>query len=156
MATAKKEQKARGAPSPVWAWASPDPDAALRELCDYVSSGNHLNDFCKSKGFPYSSLLWWMEKDPKRVEMYARAREARADVLADEIVSISDEHGDSDAVARNRLRVDARKWVASKLKPRTYGEKTQTELTGKDGGPIVVGALNDAALEAIIRSGGKA
>ena len=69
--------------------------------------------------------------------MYTRAREDRADKLADELVAISDEvevsaryEGeevrlslDAAAVARNRLRVDARKWVASKLKPRVYGDK---------------------------------
>jgi hypothetical protein len=31
---------------------------------------------------------------------------------------------DSAGINRNRLRVDARKWVASKLKPRKYGDRT--------------------------------
>lgn len=34
---------------------------------------------------------------------------------------------DAAAVARNRLRVDARKWVAAKLKPRVYGDKVQVD-----------------------------
>jgi hypothetical protein len=32
------------------------------------------------------------------------------------------------AVARNRLRVDARKWLASKMAPKRYGEKLQQEV----------------------------
>ena len=43
---------------------------------------------------------------------------------------------DATAVARNRLRVDARKWVASKLKPKKYGDKMTQEHTGADGGAI--------------------
>lgn len=31
----------------------------------------------------------------------------------------------------SRLRVDARKWIASKLKPKKYGDKTEVEHTGK-------------------------
>jgi hypothetical protein len=45
---------------------------------------------------------------------------------------------DSTAVARNRLRVDARKWVAAKLLPKKYGDKVQQEVSGPDGGPIEV------------------
>ena len=39
-------------------------------------------------------------------------------------------------VQRSKLRVDARKWLMSKMKPKKYGEKVSQEITGKDGGPI--------------------
>jgi len=39
-------------------------------------------------------------------------------------------------IQRSRLRVDARKWTASKLKPKKYGDKTTTEHSGVDGKPI--------------------
>lgn len=39
-------------------------------------------------------------------------------------------------IQRSRLRVDARKWTASKLKPKKYGDHTRHELSGKDGKPI--------------------
>ena len=47
-----------------------------------------------------------------------------------------------DAVKVNaaRLRMDARKWVASKLKPRKYGDKVA--LTGHDDGPVKTEAKN--------------
>lgn len=45
---------------------------------------------------------------------------------------------DATAVARNRLRVDARKWLASKLAPKKYGDKVLNEVTGANGGAIVV------------------
>ena len=68
--------------------------------------------------------------------------------MAGEIVDISDEMTvaatyeggsvvlalDSTAVARNRLRVDARKWYAGKLSPKKYGEKLA--LSGDADNPI--------------------
>lgn len=100
------------------------------------------------------TVFKWLGQQEDFAKQYARAREAQADALADEIVDISDDGSrdyfkDSDGqivvnhdhIARSRLRVDARKWIASKLKPKKYGEKLSTELTGADGGPVIVRAL---------------
>lgn len=42
----------------------------------------------------------------------------------------------NEAIARNRLRVDSRKWMLSKMLPKVYGDKIQTEHVGQGGGPI--------------------
>ena len=39
-------------------------------------------------------------------------------------------------IQRSRLRVDARKWTASKLKPKKYGDKTVLKHTGDRDNPI--------------------
>lgn len=39
-------------------------------------------------------------------------------------------------MARSRLRIDARKWLASKLAPKKSGDKLAAEVSGPDGGPI--------------------
>jgi len=87
------------------------------------------------------------------VERYARAREDAADTLAAEILEIADDGSrdyktvigkdgepievvDQDHIQRSRLRVDARKWIAAKLKPKKYGERVTQEVTGAEGGPI--------------------
>lgn len=162
MAKAAKPKEAVQ-PSPFRKWADRPEQAAISELCQHIAEGGHLAGFCRDKGFVYVTVLHWISTDKSeggRVEMYARAREDRADVLADEIVSIADEEcvmvkhpqgGDGDdgmtevvfdsvAVSRNKLRVDARKWAASKLKPRSYGDKIQQEVTGAGGGPLQVKA----------------
>jgi hypothetical protein len=46
----------------------------------------------------------------------------------------TEEHGDM--VDRSRLMMDARKWLASKLAPKKYGDKVEAQLSGPDGGPI--------------------
>ena len=84
---------------------------------------------------------WWKWCDESEVvaRLYARAREAQADYLADQITSIADEPcRDNIEAQRNRLRVDARKWIAAKLKPRVYGETVRTEHTGANGTPLAI------------------
>ena len=103
-----------------------------------------------------STVFRWLENDPKFRDQYARAREQQADHYAEEVVDIADEDPatvfstegrgenaadiervDGAAVAHQRLRVDARKWYASKLAPKKYGDRTLAELTGKDGNPLM-------------------
>lgn len=48
-------------------------------------------------------------------------------------------------IQRNRLRVDTLKWFTSKIAPKLYGERTQHEVTGKDGGEMLVRVLRDEA-----------
>ena len=67
--------------------------------------------------------------------MYRQANEDQADTLADEIIAIADsvkDAGPADSAKVNaaRLRVDARKWVAAKLKPKVYGDRVEAALTG--------------------------
>lgn len=101
----------------------------------------------------YSTVLAWkVSKDPTFhdfQEMYARAKEDQADFLAEEILDIADDSSqdtttdqqgnarcDTEWVQRSKLRVDTRKWIAAKLKPRKYGDKLQHEAG--DGGFKVI------------------
>lgn len=122
-----------------------------------------------------ATVLRWLGKDEHAAfrEQYARAREAQADVLADESIEIADdatndwmevnaadEKGEKyrlngEHVQRSRLRVDTRKWFASKLAPKKYGDKLA--VGGDDASPPirleVVSGLSDddlASLERIL------
>ena len=69
---------------------------------------------------------------------YASARELGYEAMAADVIEISDEQvgstdngsTDAGAVARNRLRVDSRKWLLSKMLPKVYGDKQQVEHSG--------------------------
>lgn len=127
-------------------------DELAARICAELVEGHSLRSICRRDDFPaISSVMKWLANNSTFAEQYARAKEEQADTLADEIVEIADEaiyenvevdgvllgvRFDSTAVARNRLRVDARKWAASKLKPKKYGERQQMEHSGPDGGPI--------------------
>lgn len=127
----KAEPKKRGRPS----IATP---ALKAKILERISAGESLYNIIKTKGFPkYTTILGWLDKDKDFAVQYARAREDQADTLADELMAIVDEKPPVDAqgkrdsawVAWQRNRIDARKWVASKLKPKKYGERQQIDQT---------------------------
>lgn len=124
-------------------------------LCEAVSSGKSMRAACREIGIDNTMVFRWIDKNEAFGKQYAKAMAVRAELLAQEIVDIADEaeveatyQGEevkldlsSAAVARNRLRVDARKWVASKLLPKRYGDKVQ--IGGAEDLPPVVPALDE-------------
>jgi hypothetical protein len=86
--------------------------------------------------------------------MYTKAREDQADTLADEIHAIADQMPmektdkegntslDSAYINWMRLRIDARKWTASKLKPRKYGDRLA--LGGDADNPLRIEVQSEA------------
>jgi len=94
-----------------------------------------------------STVFRWLESKEAFRDQYAQACNARADYWADEILEIADDgtndwmlrkSGDDEIevvnhenISRSKLRVDARKWLMSKMAPKKYGDKTTTEHTGE-------------------------
>ena len=128
-----------------------DKEKVMHEVCKLISTTNRgLKSICQEVGVGYSTVTDWIRDDTEISVKYARAKEQQMDYLADEILEISDftakdtietDKGpipDSEWINRSRLRVDARKWLMSKLAPKKYGDKIQQEITGANGGPIQV------------------
>lgn len=119
------------------------------EICCVVGrSKEGLEHLCqKNSHWPNPNTIYeWRIKNAIFGEKYALAKGVQADLLVDELLEIADDsdkdtikkinnHGEeyevcnSEWVNRSRLRVDTRKWIASKLAPKFYGEKLQTEVT---------------------------
>ena len=120
------------------------------KICRRIAEGEPLVKICRDKGMPnYVTVLRWRHGHDDFRQMYVRAREDAADTLVDEILEIADQAeqaSSSEQVQAARLRVDTRKWAASKMKPKAYGDKLQH--TGDGGGPITVGI--EAALTAAL------
>jgi len=132
-----------------------DREAITELVCSELALGKSLRSILDAddKLPSASTFLDWIGADSFLAEQYAHARQMAYELLADEIVAIADEnyttdeHGvrerlSSEAIQRNRLRVDTRKWMLSKMLPKVYGDKIQTEHTGKDGGPIQLQAVD--------------
>jgi hypothetical protein len=113
-------------------------------ICRKVAcSPDGLKKLCKSiEWFPHhDTIMEWRFVHQEFSDQYKKAKIQQADVLAEDIVDIADdstwdeietEHGikmNSEYVARSRLRVETRKWHLSKLLPKVYGERVQTENT---------------------------
>lgn len=115
-------------------------------ICERLSEGESLRAICKDEGMPKIStvLAWTMDMKGSFFAQYARARDIQADVWADEINSIADDSTndwmmtkdgikpDKEHINRSRLRIDTRKWICSKLKPKRYGDKLEVDNKSSD------------------------
>lgn len=121
---------------------------AADAVCALLEEGKSLRAACKELELTPSHILQWSKDNKDFAEQYARAREVGYKLLADEIIDIADEKevqvrydGEDTtldlsptAIARNRLRVDTRKWMLSKMLPKIYGDKL--ELSGDKENPL--------------------
>jgi len=119
-------------------------------VCIALEDGASLRKAAESVGESARTILNWTRSNPEFLTQYTRAREIGYLQLADAILNISDESDvevkydgeetrlelSATAVARNRLRVDTRKWMLSKMLPKIYGDKL--ELSGDQNNPIKV------------------
>ena len=105
------------------------------KICEQIAHGKSLRAICAEDDMPSTSTVCkWLNENQDFSEQYARARGRQADHYFEEIVEIADSvEADSAAVAKARLQVDARKWAASKLAPKKYGEKTELDVKSSDG-----------------------
>lgn len=104
-------------------------EETVTAICERLASGETLSSICKDPDMPAAgTVIRWTVEDITFRELYARAREAQAEVLVDEIIRIADEADDAQL---GRLKVDARKWVASKIMPKKYGDKIDVTSGGE-------------------------
>jgi hypothetical protein len=102
-------------------------------LCKWISNGLSLQRWCRQAGRDPYTVYGWMKSEPNFARAYAQAHEDRTDTIADDIIEIADEVAGTDniaAVQAAKLRIETRKWIASKLKPQKYGEKQLVETSG--------------------------
>lgn len=125
-------------------------------LCGLVAEGRSVRSICREYEWApcLTTFYRWLRTFPAFAKQYETAKEESADALADDILDIADDENrdyktvtdqngtqvviDKDNIQRARLKVDARKWIASKLKPRKYGDFSKSEISGPNGGPISV------------------
>jgi hypothetical protein len=114
-------------------------------ICDGMALGRSLMAVLRDLDIPASTVFNWLHANPTFMEKYARAREAQADYIAEEILDISDDLRD-DPNSR-RIRVDARKWYAGKMRPKKYGDSSQVDvnLGGQRDNPIELQVKLDPA-----------
>ena len=122
-----------------------------QEIVDKVSAGKSVSTVLRDDNMPnWTRFQAMLEQDERLRQAYEKAVQDRADRLADEILQLSDEvmpDGLEGAMAsawvqQKRMQVDARKWIASKLKPRTYGDRI--DMTVRDERISVLDALEQA------------
>lgn len=147
MATRKPKQPAKS-PKPK---AKPDKAAIANAVFDGMRSGLSALRACQAAGVPQSTFNGWVDADPALAEEYARARDDLIELIATQTIEIADapvgstESGstDSGAVQKQRLQVDTRRWLLSKLAPKKYGDRMA--LAGDQDNPLHVKQTIDAS-----------
>jgi hypothetical protein len=133
-----KPKRGRGRPSSFT-------QAVADEICARMAEGESLKSVLRDDGMPkWQTVYRWTESNEDFRAQYTRARNAQAQRWVDEIVEIADDDSNDwtegkdgvpvvngEAIARSRLRVDTRKWIACKVLPKLYGEKIEHEHSGK-------------------------
>ena len=117
-----------------------------KRICDEVSKSDRgLASICNADNMPCRATVHkWLSEIKEFSDKYARAKLEQADYLAEQILEIADDNSkdtiytesesaipNSEWINRSRLRVDARKWLASKLAPKKYGDRMEMEHSGE-------------------------
>lgn len=123
-------------------------EAIADAICERLADGESLRTICSDEGMPSKTTVFrWLAANEQFRDQYARAREAQADAIFDDILSIADDGRNDwmqknfgeetrwvengEAMRRSALRIDARKWMAGKLRPKKYGDKLDVEHSGE-------------------------
>lgn len=138
----------------------------VNSICIRIAEGESLRSICRDDAMPAMSAVFrWIAAHEEFKEQYAMAMEQRTEALFEEILEIADEtsrdtidtengeKANSEWISRSRLRVDARKWMLSKMMPKKYGDKIA--IGGADDLPAIqstldVSGLSTAALAEIM------
>ena len=126
------------------------------KICDGIANGLSLRELCRNGVAPdKQTVMRWLDQNLDFRDRYARARLAQADHFAEEIIQIADDGSndwqerhsasgeikiiaDKENVNRSRLRVESRQWLMERMAPKKYGTKVFQEITGADGGPLLI------------------
>ena len=137
------------------------------KICTRIACGESMRRVSRTEGMPsLETMFSWLRKHSEFLDQYTIAKQESADVYAEEIIDIADD-GTNDwmekearegnapgwtlnkeHIMRSRLRVESRKWLMMKLKPKKYGEKTHTEHSGQ----VNYSELSEEQLDAHLKS----
>jgi len=95
------------------------------KICDLIAAGGHMHIVCAEEWAPAERTVYqWLRAHDEFAQMYAHARERQQEVFAAQVVLIADTVKDA-AIARNMM--DARKWHASKVAPKKWGDRLEID-----------------------------
>jgi hypothetical protein len=103
----------------------------IEQICLLVAQGRSIKSIGEEEGMPDAKSIWtWLNRDEEFLLIYTRAIQARAIIHAERIDELAEmaTRGEIPADVA-RVAIDAKKWTASRLLPKIYGDRTQVEAT---------------------------
>lgn len=128
----------------------------INSILEMMQSGKSLRTSCDAHNVSSGAFMAWVSEDRNLAEQYKAAREAMIDKIADDTVALADaepERGpdgkvDSGWVSNQRLKIDTRKWLLSKLAPKKYGDKI--EVSGDAANPLKIERIERVVVGEVI------
>jgi hypothetical protein len=115
---------------------------------EFIANGGTTSALCKSLGVAVTTFDRWLDRGGEtRRSAYAQARARGGQSLAEQTIEIADAATPQDAQVA-KLRVDTRRWLASKQAPDEYGDK-QAPLVNIDLGSLALDALRKRSIVSI-------
>lgn len=128
-------------------------------ICSEIADGKSLRTIALNENCPVTATIFaWLRKYPEFLTQYTCAKDEQAESLVEEILDIADNNTrdvrvinrngveveivDNDVVNRSKLRIETRKWLASKLKPKKYSDHIDLTTNGKDMFPAKIEITN--------------
>lgn len=119
------------------------------KICSLMAAGNSLHKICKADDMPNKETVFnWLQTNDAFLCKYTQARTDQMETMSYEIQEIcDDESGDMyqgekglqpnhAKIQRDKLRVDTRKWLMSKIMPQKYGDSIK--IGGDKANPVRV------------------
>ena len=107
------------------------------EILGRISTGESLRQICSDKHLPAAQNVFkFIYTNNEFRDNYEAARREQAEWLGEGLIDIADGDGDTQ---RDRLRIDTRKWVMSKLLPKKYSDKIDLDVSGDVDVNITIG-----------------
>lgn len=134
-----------------------NPDNLWPAILAAIANGRSLASILRQDGMPsYTWAKLQIRQNSALRDAYAQAMEDRADTLADQLVELADQLPPEDLdgpsksawVQQLKLRLWARTWAASKLRPRVYGDRIDVGLSTTQ---ISITAALEAAHKRVMR-----
>ena len=122
--------------------AAPSRDAldalGIDALCDMILDGKSYRDIASECKVSMGGLTRWIAKEPERLHACACAREVASQTYDEMAVEGLIEASDMFELSKAKELATHYRWRAKCANPKKYGDKTMSEITGADGGPIDV------------------
>lgn len=130
-----------------------------KQICIQLQKGESLRKICSDPSMPTrETVMNWTLDNLEFLSQYTQSREIQMECYLDEILEWCDKAIDQPAKAQAyKIKIDALKWYASKVKPKIYGEKQELKHSGYiDRTPIDYSNLTDVEIEELRKLADKA
>lgn len=116
----------------------------FEKVIGQVKNGKPIRQLLGTSGYPGAGTFYkWLDEDEDFQKRYVRATDIRAAAIFEEIIEIADDSTHDELItekgvffnrefaARSKIRIDARIWCLSKMKPSKYGSKLDVTTDGE-------------------------